>query len=73
MVRHENVLKEEQILPVDVRGSKTSVLKLSIFLYLKASRLELQKTPLSRIGTKLGNEILSSRSLREEPKKSLKL
>ena len=30
LVRHENVLKEEQKLPVDVRGSKTSVLKLSI-------------------------------------------
>ena len=30
LVRHENVLKEEHKLPVDVRGSKTSVLKLSI-------------------------------------------
>ena len=29
LVRHENVLKKEQKLPVDVRGSKTSVLKLS--------------------------------------------
>ena len=29
LVRHENVLKEEHKLPVDVRGSKTSVLKLS--------------------------------------------
>ena len=29
LVRHENVLKEEQKLPVYVRGSKTSVLKLS--------------------------------------------
>ena len=29
LVRHENVLKEEHKLPVDVCGSKTSVLKLS--------------------------------------------
>ena len=29
LVRHENVLEEEHKLPVDVRGSKTSVRKLS--------------------------------------------
>ena len=46
MVRHENVLKEEQKLPVDVRGSKTSVLKLSIVEGGKPENLE--KNPRSR-------------------------
>ena len=46
LVRHKNVLKEEQKLPVDVRGSKTSVLKLSIVEGGKPENLE--KNPRSR-------------------------